>query len=87
MEYAGDLITQGDARVREVEYSHDNRIGSYMYYFTFENIKWCIDATIDSGKYGRLLNHSKRKPNCSVQIIKVCYVKNIIIDWKHKIIM
>ena len=71
VEYAGDLITEEDAEIRELEYSHDESIGSYMYFFSFEKKNLCIDATTDSGKYGRLLNHSRRKPNCAIKIIKV----------------
>jgi len=33
VEYAGDLLTVAEAKIREKKYSKDNRMGCYMYYF------------------------------------------------------
>ena len=72
MEYAGDLITPKEAEVRDEKYSKNtDKYGSYMYYFVHKGTKWCIDATIESGKYGRLLNHSCKTPNCATKILEV----------------
>ena len=72
MEYAGDLITPKEAEVRDEKYSKNtDKYGSYMYYFVHKGTKWCIDATIESGKYGRLLNHSRKTPNCTTKILEV----------------
>uniref|UniRef100_T1GR53 SET domain-containing protein n=1 Tax=Megaselia scalaris TaxID=36166 RepID=T1GR53_MEGSC len=30
-----------------------------MYYFKFNNHQYCIDATAETGKLGRLVNHSR----------------------------
>ena len=79
VEYAGDLITPKEAKVRDEKYSKNpDKYGSYMYYFVHKGTKWCIDATIETGKYGRLLNHSSKKPNCAttvleVDICSICY--------------
>lgn len=35
-----------------------------MYYFAWNNRQWCIDATEDTGRLGRLINHSRKTPNC-----------------------
>ena len=72
VEYAGDLITPKEAEVRDEKYSKNiDKYGSFMYYFVYKETKLCIDATIESGKYGRLLNHSCKKPNCATKILEV----------------
>lgn len=69
VEYAGDLIDQQEARAREKEYTRDDR-GCYMYYFSYKNKHYCVDATDESGRLGRLLNHSKQG-NCSTKLVEV----------------
>ena len=72
VEYSGDLIDPKEAQKRDDMYSKNtDKYGSYMYYFIHKGTKWCIDATIESGKLGRLLNHSCKVPNCATKIIEV----------------
>lgn len=59
VEYIGDLITVAEAKQREQIYAEDDNTGCYMYYFKHQNIQHCIDATAESGKLGRLVNHSR----------------------------
>lgn len=59
VEYIGDLITVAEAKQREQIYAEDESTGCYMYYFKHKNIQHCIDATAESGRYGRLVNHSR----------------------------
>ncbi|XP_055592531.1 N-lysine methyltransferase KMT5A isoform X2 [Uranotaenia lowii] len=59
VEYIGDLITVTEAKEREQIYAEDDNTGCYMYYFKHKNIQHCIDATAESGKLGRLVNHSR----------------------------
>lgn len=59
VEYIGDLITVTEAKEREQIYAEDDSTGCYMYYFKHKNIQHCIDATAESGKLGRLVNHSR----------------------------
>jgi len=70
VEYAGDLITMEDGVKRESLYSEDVNIGSYIYFFEFQGSKYCIDATKESGRYGRLLNHSKLRANCKTRVVE-----------------
>ncbi|KAJ6635248.1 Histone-lysine N-methyltransferase PR-Set7 [Pseudolycoriella hygida] len=58
VEYIGDLIKASEATVREKMYTKENA-GCYMYYFKYQDQQLCIDATAESGKLGRLLNHSR----------------------------
>ena len=58
LEYCGELIPESEAKLREEQYSKDERIGSYMFYFRCDTKVFCIDATVDDGRLGRLVNHS-----------------------------
>lgn len=70
-EYSGELISHEAAKRREEEYEKDSSIGCYMYYFTHKNNKLCVDATIDNGRKGRLLNHSKTSANVVTKLMEV----------------
>ncbi|VEN62059.1 unnamed protein product [Callosobruchus maculatus] len=59
VEYKGDLIDMTEAKIREEKYAQDNNAGCYMYYFKHNNQQYCVDATAESGKLGRLVNHSR----------------------------
>ncbi|KAK7792758.1 hypothetical protein R5R35_007075 [Gryllus longicercus] len=59
VEYAGELIDMTEAKVRERMYAQDQNTGCYMYYFRHRNTQYCVDATSESGRLGRLVNHSR----------------------------
>ncbi|CAH0548989.1 unnamed protein product [Brassicogethes aeneus] len=59
IEYAGELIDTLEAKKREEQYAQDQTTGCYMYYFKHNEQQYCIDATAESGKLGRLVNHSR----------------------------
>ncbi|EDO37682.1 predicted protein, partial [Nematostella vectensis] len=69
-EYAGELIDYNTAKEREQKYSEKAEVGCYMYYFSFKNKKYCVDATKESGRLGRLLNHSVHG-NCTTKLISI----------------
>ncbi|XP_069134860.1 LOW QUALITY PROTEIN: N-lysine methyltransferase KMT5A-like [Argopecten irradians] len=71
VEYAGDLIALSDAKEKERMYSEDPETGCYMYYFRHKNNSYCIDATAESGRLGRLINHSKTAANCRTKLVEV----------------
>jgi len=71
VEYAGDLISLREAKKRETNYAKDAAIGCYMYFFEFKGKSYCIDATAESGRLGRLLNHSKTENNCHTKLFDV----------------
>ncbi|XP_068748439.1 histone-lysine N-methyltransferase set-1-like isoform X1 [Montipora capricornis] len=70
-EYAGELVDYQIAMEREKFYEGKTEFGCYMYYFTFKNKKMCVDATKESGRLGRLLNHSKSAANCATRLVSV----------------
>jgi len=69
VEYAGDLIDIGTAKELEAKYMLDTTKGCYMYFFKHKGQQYCIDATEESGRYGRLLNHSRVNPNCMTKVV------------------
>ncbi|EDV91501.1 GH17478 [Drosophila grimshawi] len=70
VEYVGDLIAISEATQRERCYALDENAGCYMYYFKHKNQQYCIDATIDTGKLGRLINHS-RNGNLMTKVVVI----------------
>ncbi|XP_033106938.1 N-lysine methyltransferase KMT5A-like [Anneissia japonica] len=70
VEYAGDLIDMKQAKIKEAEYLKDPSIGCYMYYFLYKNKHYCVDATAESGRLGRLINHSKHG-NCCTKLTSI----------------
>ncbi|KAK9958563.1 hypothetical protein ABG768_010676, partial [Culter alburnus] len=45
--------------------------GNYLFDFTWNGTRYCIDATKVDGSLGRLLNDDHRNPNCKVKTIIV----------------
>ncbi|KAI6657633.1 N-lysine methyltransferase SETD8-B-like [Oopsacas minuta] len=68
-EYIGSLISFREALYRETEYSEDVLMGCYMYYFKHKGAKYCIDATEETGKFGRLINHSRLRFNMKSRVV------------------
>ncbi|KAG1957746.1 lysine methyltransferase 5Ab [Pimephales promelas] len=59
VEYHGDLLEIADAKARESQYAQDPSTGCYMYYFRYHDKTYCVDATKETHRLGRLINHSK----------------------------
>ena len=49
VEYAGDLVDLGVAKQREVNYSMNQHVGCYMYYFQHRSKNYWYRSMIDSG--------------------------------------
>ncbi|NP_001121300.1 N-lysine methyltransferase KMT5A-A [Xenopus laevis] len=78
VEYHGDLIEITDAKRREASYAQDSATGCYMYYFQYLNTSYCIDATRETGRLGRLINHSK-SGNCHTKLHNINNVPHLIL--------
>ena len=63
VEYAGDLIDTNEAKMREWAYGKKTG-SSFMFYFSCFNEMLCVDATEETLRKGRLVNHSRK---CNVQ--------------------
>lgn len=70
-EYAGEMISYQEAKKREEKYAADPSIGCYMYFFEYKLKSYCIDATSETGRLGRLLNHSKTEFNCMTKLFEI----------------
>ncbi|XP_008334002.1 lysine methyltransferase 5Ab isoform X2 [Cynoglossus semilaevis] len=67
VEYHGNLLELAEAKVREAEYAQDPSTGCYMYYFQYQSRTYCVDATKETSRLGRLVNHSK-SGNCQTRL-------------------
>ncbi|CAH1165861.1 unnamed protein product [Phyllotreta striolata] len=84
VEYSGDLIDCLEAKSREEKYAKDLTTGCYMYYFKHNNQQYCIDATAESSKLGRLVNHS-RNGNLVTRVIVVDNKPRLVLIAKEDI--
>ena len=78
VEYHGDLLEITDAKKREALYAQDPSIGCYMYYFQYRSKTYCVDATQETNRLGRLINHS-RYGNCKTKLHDIDSVPHLIL--------
>ncbi|XP_058137253.1 N-lysine methyltransferase KMT5A isoform X1 [Dasypus novemcinctus] len=78
VEYHGDLIEITDAKKREALYAQDPSTGCYMYYFQYLSKTYCVDATRETNRLGRLINHSKCG-NCQTKLHDIGGVPHLIL--------
>lgn len=78
VEYHGDLLQITDAKKREAEYAQNPATGCYMYYFQYLCKTYCVDATKETGRLGRLINHSKNG-NCQTKLHAINGVPHLIL--------
>lgn len=84
VEYAGELVRSEEARVREQIYAQDQNTGCYMYYFKHQNTDYCVDATAESDRLGRLVNHS-RNGNLTTKIAVINSTPHLVLVAKEDI--
>ena len=56
-------------------------------WYSFMNFHFIfsIDATEDTGRYGRLINHSRKAPNLKTKVIMIGKSPRLILTVKHDI--
>ena len=64
-------MTGEEADIIEMDYMNDASIGSYMFFFSFDGEKYCVDATEETGKLGRLINHSRKNANVAPKVVGI----------------
>ena len=69
-EYIGEFMSGETGRYMEKEHERDQS-GSYLYFFWYRSDEYCIDATSESSKMGRLINHSRLKANLEPKVWEV----------------
>ena len=50
-----------------------------MYYFKHKGVQHCIDATSETGRFGRLVNHSRVSPNCVTKVFMLGNTPKLIL--------
>ncbi|XP_029572869.1 N-lysine methyltransferase KMT5A [Salmo trutta] len=78
IEYHGDLLHLTDAKKKEALYAQEPGTGCYMYYFHYLSEPYCVDATKESTRLGRLLNHSKNG-NCQTKLHDMDGIPHLIL--------
>ena len=98
VEYSGDLIVKGEAKHAD---SLDVMMSCYVFYFKHHEkqywydilkkiyfiliIHLSIDATRDTGRFGRLVNHSRLKPNCIPKVVEIDNIPHLLLVAKNDI--
>lgn len=79
LEYCGELISTEEAKKRELNYATNENVGCYMYYFTHGNKQYCVDATKETTRLGRLVNHSKKGSNLKTKTFVIEETPHLIL--------
>ena len=66
-EYHGELITSNILKETNHEYNTSGT-GSFILEFKFQDKKCTLDATIEDGSFGHLINHSKKFQNVKLRL-------------------
>ena len=70
VEYKGQLITvkEGKKRMRKLSPNVANIFLSKTYTGSRCSLSFCVDATKETGRFGRLVNHSYKSPNTEIKV-------------------
>ena len=70
VEYKGQLITdkEGKKRMRKLSPNVANIMISETYTGSRCSQSFCVDATKETGRFGRLVNHSYKSPNTQIKV-------------------
>lgn len=74
VEYIGELIDSKTAKIRE---SNREEYGDYMFYFRFSEKNFCNDASAESNRLGRLINHSRENKNIVPRIVNINSIPHV----------
>ena len=78
MEYCGELLEQDS--MGETDHSSD---GEFLYFFKHDQSRYCIDASKETGRYGRLVNHSRKSANAMPKIVVINQVPRLVLEAKR----
>ena len=80
--YISHLLLQIQSKAVLVSYE----IQSFCPFRDQDDNIFSIDATYESGRYGRLLNHSKLNPNCLTKVVTFSDIPRLIFVAKYDIV-
>ncbi|XP_047229280.1 uncharacterized protein LOC124872897 isoform X4 [Girardinichthys multiradiatus] len=67
LEYRGQLLSADKCQTRK----YSEKESTFLFEFEWQNRHWCIDASIEDGSLGRLVNDNHKSPNCNMKKIIV----------------
>ena len=79
VEYAGEHHRMDTAPAMEAAHNNNPAAGSYTMYFKHGGEWHMVDATRPSERYGRLLNHSRRRPNCKAKVVMMGQTPRLVL--------
>uniref|UniRef100_A0AAQ6II84 SET domain-containing protein n=1 Tax=Anabas testudineus TaxID=64144 RepID=A0AAQ6II84_ANATE len=65
VEYRGELISSQESQRRRSIYH--SKCSVFMFEFYWHEQTWCIDAALEDGSLGRLVNDNHTHPNCKMK--------------------
>ena len=70
VEYKGQVVDdkQGEKRMRKLSQNVANIFFSKTYAGSRCSLSFCVDATKETGRFGRLVNHSYKSPNTQMKV-------------------
>lgn len=86
LRYSGELISRKEGLKRDDLLEETGSEDSFLYFFTFDSRRLCIDATVDDGTWGRLVNHSRIRPNCHMISLRVDKTPVLVLVAKRDIV-
>ena len=57
-----------------------------MHYFKHKGKQYCVDATEESGRYGRLVNHSRIHMNCVTKVVNLVATPRLILVTNQEVL-
>ncbi len=79
------MILSAEAKKREQNYALDPSIGCYMYFFSHKTKIYCVDATSETKRLGRLINHSRLLSNCITKVLEINKIPHLFAVASRKI--
>lgn len=71
LRYCGKVLSHKKGLKKEKKLELKNSGASFLYFFPCDSNRLCLDATPEDGTYGRLVNHSRLRPNCRARTLKL----------------
>lgn len=71
LNYCGEILSHKRGLKREKRLDRKDSSDSFLFFFSCDTTRYCLDATLEDGKYGRLVNHSRLRPNCKARTLKL----------------
>lgn len=69
LRYSGELISRAEGLRRDRTLEKKKSKDSFLYFFSYNTTRLCVDATKKDGTWGRLVNHSRLRPNCRMSAL------------------